>query len=198
MGLQAPHHTGLAQLILGQATPREVIHTVEAGWQLCSFGNLTATQNHALTCHLAEHPHTIGMAAMGLSKPPNIHIIDTPRWPHPLTNAALALSDLNLVIQTPDANAALALDVILPSLRNARGASYFVMNNFDSTKVLHLDLWALSKIKLSHRLIPFYLHADQAQPESMATGVPLSNHAPHSQLLEDQCKLANWIDGEMA
>ena len=197
LGLQAPHPLGIGQVALGQAKPEEVLHTVEAGWQACSYGALNATEQLAFISHLAEQPHALALAALGLSQSPNIHLIDTPRWPHPMADAALALADLNLVIQTPDANAALSLDLFLQNLRQARGASYFLINHFDSTKVLHLDLWTLSKIKLNHRLIPFYLHADQAQPESMAAGIPLSAHAPHSQLLEDQHKLANWIDGEL-
>lgn len=109
----------------------------------------------------------------------------------------MALSDLNLVNLVPDSASILGIDTLLPHLLESRGASYFLMNRFDSSKVLHLDLWTLCKMKLSHRLLPFYLHEDQALPESLATGQPLLEYAPRSQLVDDQQKLCNWIDTEI-
>ena len=109
----------------------------------------------------------------------------------------MALSDLNLVTLVPDSSAILGIDALLPYLLESRGASYFLMNRFDSAKVLHLDLWTLCKMKLSHRLLPFYLHEDQALAESLAAGLALLDYAPRSQLADDMHKLCNWIDAEI-
>lgn len=124
-------------------------------------------------------------------------IVDLPRWPSAWCPMWLGLSDLNLVLLAPDTNSMIGMGQLMPSLLQGRGASYFLMNRFDSSHVLHLDLWTLSKAKLGHRLLPFYLHQDQALPESVAAGVPLQDYAPASRLVDDIQKLANWIDLEL-
>jgi cellulose synthase operon protein YhjQ len=126
-----------------------------------------------------------------------IQILDLPSWPNSLYDTLLGLTDLNVLLLTPEPQTVLCIDPILPTLQHSRGATYFLMNRFDASKVLHLDLWTLCKTKLGHRLLPFYLHEDQALPESIASGIALFDYAPHSQLLEDQQKLCNWIDAEI-
>ena len=110
----------------------------------------------------------------------------------------MKISDLNLILMTPDAASLLTIDKLLPSMLSGRGASYFLMNRFKTNFVLHLDIWTMAKIKLSHRLIPFYLLEDQTLPEAFASGLNLHEYSPSSQLTEGYQKLTNWIDLEIS
>ncbi|HEX4880419.1 MAG TPA: cellulose biosynthesis protein BcsQ [Limnobacter sp.] len=190
--------TGLCQhLLQGVALDTCLQHTGN-GLPVLPFGPSSHAEQLALQRLLLEKPDrlqdvfrddTVGKHG--------IVLVDLPKWPSAWCKAFFDLGDLNLLALVPDLGAVLGIDDLLPELLNARGASYFLMNRFDSTKVLHLDVWTLCKTKLSHRLLPFYLHEDQSMPESQAAGSVLSEYAPYAQLVDDLNKLALWIDGEI-
>ena len=176
----------------------DVLKTTEAGFHLLPFGQSSVAQLFTTDRVLMEQPHRLTeMLRNPLFEDDSVMIVDLPRWPSPWCQKIMELSDLNLITLVPDSASILGVDIMLPQLLEGRGASYFLMNRFDSAKVLHLDLWTLCKMKLSHRLLPFYLHEDQSLSESLAAGLPLSEYAPRSQLVDDHQKLCNWIDSEI-
>lgn len=199
LGHTAASEHGLGNFLLHPEQQDSLLQTqAESALRHLPFGQLNIPQILTVDRVLLEHPDRL----TSLFKHPEfeddcIVVVDLPRWPSTWCHQVLALSDLNLVTMVPDSNSVLSIDKLMPSLLQSRGASYFLMNRFDSSKVLHLDLWTLCKMKLSHRLLPFYLHEDQALPESVAAGMPLQEYAPHSQLVEDVQKLCNWIDQEI-
>jgi cellulose synthase operon protein YhjQ len=189
---------GLGQTILRGDEPDTLIKTTPTGFKLLPFGRLNMAEQLAVDRLLMERPENlIKLFRHTQFEDDGVVIVDLPRWPAPWVQKIMALSDLNLVTLNPDSASILGIDTLLPHLLESRGASYFLMNRFDSTKVLHLDLWTLCKMKLSHRLLPFYLHEDQALSESLAAGQSLVDYAPRSQLVDDQQKLCNWIDAEI-
>lgn len=190
---------GLGHVILqGPETLAGAMKTTEAGFSLLPFGEINIAQQMQIDRVLMERPERLTeLLRNPVFEDDSVVIVDLPRWPTPWCLKVMAVSDLNLIALVPDSASILGVDTLLPHLLNSRGASYFLMNRFDSAKVLHLDLWTLCKMKLSHRLLPFYMHEDQALSESMAAGVPLANYAPRSQLVDDQQKLCNWIDSEI-
>mgnify|MGYP006193902209 FL=1 len=198
LGYTANSAHGLAQVILQTDTLDQVITTTEAGFKLLPFGQTSIAQQVDIDQVLASKPERlVEIFQHPLFENDSLVIVDLPRWPTVWCQQIMALSDLNLVTLVPDSAAILGIDTLLPYLLESRGASYFLMNRFDSAKVLHLDLWTLCKMKLSHRLLPFYLHEDQALAESLAAGLPLLDYAPRSQLADDMHKLCNWIDAEI-
>jgi cellulose synthase operon protein YhjQ len=198
LGYTASSAQGLAQVILQTNTLDHAIKTTEAGYKLLPFGQTSIAQQVAIDQVLTSKPERlVEIFQHPLFEDDSVVIVDLPRWPASWSQQIMALSDLNLVTLVPDSSAILGIDALLPYLLESRGASYFLMNRFDSAKVLHLDLWTLCKMKLSHRLLPFYLHEDQALAESLAAGLPLLDYAPRSQLADDMHKLCNWIDGEI-
>ena len=198
LGYTANSAQGLAQLILQTATLDHVLKTTEAGYKLLPFGEVDIARQVEIDQVLTAKPERLVQVFQNaLFEDDSVVIVDLPRWPALWCQQIMALSDLNLVTLVPDSSAILGIDAMLPHLLESRGASYFLMNRFDSAKVLHLDLWTLCKIKLSHRLLPFYLHEDQALAESLAAGMPLLEYAPRSQLADDLHKLCNWIDAEI-
>lgn len=189
---------GLGHVILQGEPLEHVVNTGHAGFKLLPFGEITMAQQLAIDRVLMEQPQRLTeLFQKSQFADDAVVIIDLPRWPTPWCQKVMALSDLNLITLIPDSASILGIDTLLPHLLESRGASYFLMNRFDSAKVLHLDLWTLCKMKLSHRLLPFYLHEDQAMAESLAAGLALADYAPRSQLVEDQQKLCNWIDSEI-
>lgn len=198
LGYAQASQSGLGQALLQDEELNTLVKTTTAGFKLLPFGKLNMAELLAIDRRLMEQPdHLIKLFRHAQFDDEGVVIVDLPRWPAPWTQKIMALSDLNLVNLVPDSASILGIDTLLPHLLESRGASYFLMNRFDSSKVLHLDLWTLCKMKLSHRLLPFYLHEDQALPESLATGQPLLEYAPRSQLVDDQQKLCNWIDTEI-
>jgi cellulose synthase operon protein YhjQ len=198
LGYTASSVQGLAQVVLQTATLEHTLKTTEAGYKLLPFGQTSIAQQLAIDQALASKPERlVEMFQHPLFNDDSVVILDLPRWPAMWCQQIMALSDLNLVTLVPDSSSILGIDALLPCLLESRGASYFLMNRFDSAKVLHLDLWTLCKMKLSHRLLPFYLHEDQALAESLAAGLPLLDYAPRSQLADDMHKLCNWIDAEI-
>lgn len=199
LGLGTPgDEPGVLACVTGQCLPDEGMLSHDGGFKAMSFGQADLNALIKFDQLMAEQPELLPGRLLNGVEPQELVIIDLPRWPSAACQAVLRLTDLNLVLMAPDTNSALGIDRVLPDLLASRGASYFVMNRFDSSKVLHLDLWTLCKSKLGHRLLPFYLHEDQALPESVAAGVPLMGYAPRSQLVEDHQKLCNWIDSELS
>jgi cellulose synthase operon protein YhjQ len=197
LGMSTRSNRGLGHAIL-QGTRLDSLPETSEGFHFLPFGSTSIEEQLEIDQRLARQPDLIAGLFRQEAFPDNaVVIIDLPRWPSHWCRQMLALADLNLVTLVPDSAAVLGIDDLLPQLLASRGASYFLMNRFDSSKVLHLDLWTLCKMKLSHRLLPFYLHEDQAQPESLAAGMALADYSPRSQLVEDQQKLCNWIDLEL-
>ncbi len=199
LGHTAASAHGLGDALLHKEQPTRLFQTnPDSGLRHLPFGQLSVPQILTVDRVLLEHPEKLtSIFNHPTFEDDCIVVIDLPRWPSAWCHQLLALSDLNLVTMVPDSNSILGIDMLMPSLLQSRGTSYFLMNRFDSSKVLHLDLWTLCKMKLSHRLLPFYLHEDQALPESVAAGLPLQDYAPRSQLVEDVQKLCNWIDQEI-
>ena len=188
---------GLGQSLLTNQSPDTLI-TTTAGFKLLPYGQLNMKEQLQVDQLLLEKPDSLtALFRHAQFEDDAVLIVDLPRWPTPWAQKIMDLSDLNLVMMVPDSTSILGIDTLLPHLLESRGASYFLMNRFDSSKVLHLDIWTLCKMKLSHRLLPFYLHEDQALSESLASGQTLSDYAPRSQLVDDQQKLCNWIDAEI-
>jgi cellulose synthase operon protein YhjQ len=198
LGFPESSPRGLAQVLLQGDSLDSALKKTGTGFRLLPFGHTTVAQQVGIDQLLMEQPNRlIELLKQDQFTNDCVVIVDLPRWPSPWCHAMMALSDLNLVTLIPDSGAILGIDRLLPNLLESRGASYFIMNRFDSSKVLHLDLWTLCKMKLSHRLLPFYLHEDQSLAESIAAGTPLADYAPRSQLVEDQQKLCNWMDSEI-
>ncbi|HEX5484455.1 MAG TPA: cellulose biosynthesis protein BcsQ [Limnobacter sp.] len=198
LGLEHRSELGLAHCLSEGRALSESIVTADSGLRLLPFGDMQGQDLYSVQNLLARTADPL----LNLMGQPPLHdktvmVVDLPRWPNVWCERFMAISDMNLITMTPDSGSVLSCNALLPALQNSRGASYFLMNRFESTHVLHLDIWTLCKIKLGHRLLPFYLHQDQALPESFATGSPLKDYAPLSQLTEDFQKLSNWIDLEI-
>jgi len=70
---------------------------------------------------------------------------------------------------------------------------YYVLNQFDATLPLHLDVREVLREQLGERLLPFTLRRAPAMSEALAEGMTVMDYAPGSALAEDFATLAGWV-----
>ena len=69
----------------------------------------------------------------------------------------------------------------------------YILNQFDSSLPLHLDVRELLSQQLGDRLLPFALRRAPAVSEALAEGMTVVDYAPNSAVAEDYGSLAAWV-----
>lgn len=70
---------------------------------------------------------------------------------------------------------------------------YYVLNQYDPTLPLHLDVREVLRQFLGERLLPIMLHRTPAVSEALAEGMTVMDYAPGSPIAEDYMNLATWV-----
>ncbi len=70
---------------------------------------------------------------------------------------------------------------------------YYVLNQFDPSFPLHLDVREVLRERLGDRLLPFALRRAVAVSEALAEGMTVVDYAPNSTVAEDFGSLAGWV-----
>jgi hypothetical protein len=73
------------------------------------------------------------------------------------------------------------------------GDALYLLNQFDVSSPLHLDVRALLQQRLGDRLLPFVLRRSSAVSEALAEGMTVIDYAPDSPAAEDYWNLARWL-----
>ena len=81
----------------------------------------------------------------------------------------------------------------LQTLVGAASESFFLLNQFDPSLPLHLDVRAMLQQQLGRRLLPLVLHRSPAVSEALAEGMTVLDYAPRSVVAEDYRQLAAWL-----
>jgi cellulose biosynthesis protein BcsQ len=109
------------------------------------------------------------------------------------------MSPLVLVPMIPDMNSVVSVSSIDAFFEhNASPAGkpalpYFVLNQFDPSLPLHLDVREVLREQLGDRLLPFALRRAPAVSEALAEGMTVMDYAPNSTVAEDFGSLAGWV-----
>jgi cellulose synthase operon protein YhjQ len=115
------------------------------------------------------------------------------------TRRILRMAPLVLVPVVPDMNSVVSvssIDAFFEHNSAQAGKSalpYYVLNQFDSTLPLHLDVREVLREQLGERLLPFALRRTPAMSEALAEGMTVIDYAPGSTLAEDFVTLAGWL-----
>lgn len=115
------------------------------------------------------------------------------------TRRILKLQPLILVPVVPDMNSVVSVSSIDAFFeRNAGGVGksalpYYVLNQFDPSLPLHLDVREVLREQLGERLLPFALRRAPAVSEALAEGMTVMDYAPNSTVAEDFGSLAGWV-----
>jgi cellulose biosynthesis protein BcsQ len=73
------------------------------------------------------------------------------------------------------------------------GKTLYLLNQFDASSPLHVDVRAILQQQLGNRLLPFVLRRSPAVSEALAEGMTVIDYAPGSEIAEDYRTLADWL-----
>jgi cellulose synthase operon protein YhjQ len=99
----------------------------------------------------------------------------------------------------PDMSSVIGLSAVEQFFRNHRDAGghvvqpCYVLNQFDQSQPLHLDVREVLRQQLGDRLLPIVLRRSQAMSEALADGMTVIDYAPKSGIADDYAALANWL-----
>ena len=69
----------------------------------------------------------------------------------------------------------------------------YLLNQFDASLPLHVDVRAMLQQQLGSQLLPLVLHRSAAVSEALAEGMTVIDYAPGSEVAEDYRQLAAWL-----
>ena len=70
---------------------------------------------------------------------------------------------------------------------------YYLLNQFDASLPLHLDVREVLRRQLGDRLLPFVIRRAPAVSEALAEGMTVVDYAPESSISEDYLNVATWL-----
>jgi len=152
-----------------------------------NFGAETAPQE-ALTAEISKHARGVGRV-----------IIDLATASGATTRRIMRLVPQILVPLIPDMNSVVSVSSIDAFFDHNGGASAvpslpnYVLNQFDSSLPLHLDVREVLREQLGDRLLPFVIRRAPAVSEALAEGMTIIDYAPNSGVAEDFASLASWV-----
>ena len=109
------------------------------------------------------------------------------------------LSPTVLVPVAPDMNSVISLQavekffngVVDPEGRPLK--IFYLLNQFDASLPLHLDIREVLRRQLGDRLLPFVIRRAPAVGEALAEGMTIVDYSPEAPVAEDYLNTANWL-----
>jgi cellulose synthase operon protein YhjQ len=120
------------------------------------------------------------------------------------TRRVLRMSPVVLVPMLPDMNSVVSVNSIDSFFQHNINPSskqvmpFYVLNQFDSSLPLHLDIREILREQLGDRLLTVALHRTPAVSEALAEGMTIMDYAPNSTVAEDFANLAGWVKSQSA
>ena len=152
-----------------------------------TLGPETPTQE-PLSAEISKHARGLGRV-----------IIDLATASGATTRRVMRLAPQVLVPLVPDMNSVVSVSSIDAFFDHNGGASgkpalpHYVLNQFDPSLPLHLDVREVLREQLGDRLLPFALRRSPAVSEALAEGMTIMDYAPNSAVTEDFASLAGWV-----
>jgi cellulose synthase operon protein YhjQ len=104
-----------------------------------------------------------------------------------------------LVPLAPDMNSVISLQAVERYFQGTADGDgrplqpFYVLNQFDSSLPLHLDVREVLRRQLGDRLLPFVIRRAPAVSEALAEGMTVVDYAPGAPVAEDYLNLATWL-----
>jgi cellulose synthase operon protein YhjQ len=120
------------------------------------------------------------------------------------TRRVLRMSPLVLVPMLPDMNSVVSVSSIDSFFQHNINANskqiipFYILNQFDSSLPLHLDIREILREQLGDRLLTLSLRRTPAVSEALAEGMTVMDYAPNSTVAEDFANLAGWVKSQSA
>jgi cellulose synthase operon protein YhjQ len=133
-------------------------------------------------------------------------LVDVATAGRELTNRLLQLRPTVLVPLLPDMSSVASLGwleslLACPAVEagdEGQGRPLYLLNQFDASLPLHMDVHAALQRQLGDRLLPFVLSRSSAVSEALAEGMTVIDYAPDSLAAEDYRTLAGWLRNRIA
>lgn len=109
------------------------------------------------------------------------------------------MSPTILVPVAPDMNSVISLQTVekfFAGVNDGDGRPlqpFYVLNQFDASLPLHLDVREVMRRQLGDRLLPFVIRRAPAVSEALAEGMTVVDYAPDAPVAEDYLNLATWL-----
>ena len=116
-----------------------------------------------------------------------------------VTRRVLRLNPTVLVPILPDMSSVVTLQAAASFFRNHKEATgqavepCYILNQFDASLPLHLEVQELLRRQLGDRLLPFVLRRSVAVSEALAEGMTVIDYAPSAPIADDYRKLSTWL-----
>jgi cellulose synthase operon protein YhjQ len=126
-------------------------------------------------------------------------LIDLPTASGATTRRVLRMSPSVLVPVVPDMNSVVSVGAIESFFRHSGNIGgkqimpYYVLNQFDYSLPLHLDVREILREQIGDRLLSFALRRSPAVSEALAEGMTVMDYAPSAVVAEDYAHLAQWV-----
>ena len=104
-----------------------------------------------------------------------------------------------LVPLAPDMNSVISLQAVEKYFNGVVDSDgrpvqpYYVINQFDASLPLHLDVREVLRRQLGDRLLPFVIRRAPAVSEALAEGMTVVDYAPETAIAEDYQTAALWL-----
>jgi cellulose synthase operon protein YhjQ len=104
-----------------------------------------------------------------------------------------------LVPVAPDMNSVISLQAVerfFEGATDAEGRSvkpFYVLNQFDASLPLHLDVREVLRRQLGDRLLPFVVRRSPTVSEALAEGMTVVDYQPEGSISEDYLTIAKWL-----
>ena len=109
------------------------------------------------------------------------------------------MNSITLVPVAPDMNSVISLGSVekyFAGIVNEEGQAaqpYYMLNQFDASVPLHLDVREVMRRQLGDRLLPFVIRRSQSVSEALAEGMTVMDYAPDQAVAGDYMNLASWL-----
>ena len=109
-----------------------------------------------------------------------------------------------IVPMAPDMSSVISLTVVEKFFADITDASgkpvhpRYVLNGFDASQPLHLDVREVLRQQLGDRLLPFVIRRSPAVSEALAEGMTVMDYAPDTAVAHDVLNLASWLRTQAA
>lgn len=104
-----------------------------------------------------------------------------------------------LVPVAPDMNSVISLQTVerfFGGVNDGDGRPlqpFYVLNQFDTSLPLHLDVREVMRRQLGDRLLPFVIRRAPSVSEALAEGMTVVDYAPDAPVADDYVNLATWL-----